>query len=120
MKFKKLKMLFKAIETISRYDAKEVHRASSFYFVKGLNGVVKKPIIALFTSGKYCLPETYTICKILRSIEPVKLSKEVSNINKHAGFELLSLLNGTEENRKYLMVNTALGVICLDVTINDV
>ena len=119
MKFKKLKRLFKAVEDIAKYDVKEVQRASSFYLVKNGNDIVKRPINALMTGGKYCLPETDIICKILRSVEPIKLKKEVSNINTRAGFELLSLLNGLDSKQKYLMVNTVHGAICLNVTLND-
>ena len=119
MKTKKLKALFKSVEAISKYPFNKVITFPSFYYEKTAEGIVKKNITVLATRGKDCLNETSIICKILSSIEPIKLSKEVENINKRAGFELLALLNGVSNDRRYLIVNTVYGAILLDVTIYE-
>lgn len=119
MKRKKVKELFQAIEGISHRNPSEVYGVKTALRYKYADGSSSKPVNMLASSGKYCLPETQIIKKIITSIEPKKLPKEVTIINRLAGWPVLSLTLNHDIGAILLAVNTAHGIIAFDVHMNE-
>lgn len=120
MKRKKLKALFKAVEGISKYKKEDVKTGPSDFQYQYGSGEKSPPIRLLATKGKYVLPETQTIMKIICSIEPNNLQHDMKIINDAAGFPLMVIMvNANDKHQMIVLVNTVHGSICFLVVVNE-
>lgn len=120
MKRKKLKALFQAVEQISKYKPEQVVTGPSDFQYQYGNGEKSPPIRLLATKGKYVLPETQVIMKIICSIEPVNIQHDMKIINDAAGFPLMVIMvNENDKHQMIVLVNTVYGAICFLVAVND-
>jgi hypothetical protein len=118
MKQKKMVALFKAIEDISKRKPNEVYVQKSDMQYNFADGKKSPVIYILPTKGKYMLPEVQIIKDIVTSIEPVKLVKEVMNINKAAKFPVMVIMRAQDPHLMILNVNTAYGAVSFMVYVN--
>lgn len=111
MKRKKIKELFRAIEGLSKYtEEKLMAQMSNIYFTteSGEN----RPIKLIPNTGKYTVPETLIINKIIRSIPIENLPEEVMKINEAANAPLMILTKDQNSETDYaLFVRTSRGAI---------
>ena len=89
-------------------------------FTLTLPGNQTKSLALIPTKGKYLLEETKTICKIMRSIEPVDLMSECMKLNKLAGFSIAICTKDQNNPRRMVcFINTVYGSIAFDAYLNE-
>lgn len=112
MKVKKLKELFRAVEAIStKYTPEQLHAQESDYGFMTESGATQM-LTLIPNTGKYVVPETVIINKIVRSIPVDKLTDEVIKINEAAGMPLVALMKDSNSDIDYMLfIHTAKGAI---------
>lgn len=112
MKLQKIKKLFQAIEAIgTKYTPEELHVQESPLTFTLENGKQSPPLKLIPNTGKYVVPETKIISKIIKGIDPKELEHECLMINRHARLPLAVVMNSEIPTMKSIFISTRHGVI---------
>jgi hypothetical protein len=112
VKLQKIKKLFKAIEAIGKkYTPEELHVQVSPLSFTLENGKQSDPIKLIPNTGKYVVPETKEISKIIKSIDPKDLEHDCMMINKFARLPIAVVMNSEIPTMKSIFISTRHGAI---------
>jgi hypothetical protein len=112
LKRQKIKQLFKAIEDIGKkYTPEQLHVQESPLTFTLENGQKSDPIKLIPNMGKYVVPETRIISKIIKSIDPKELEHHCEMINKFARLPIAIVMNSEIPTMKSIFISTRHGAI---------